>query len=72
MIVWGGAQFVGGTTPFQTGGIYESATDSWTETSIFNAPTPRYQHVSVWTGKAMLVWGGTGDTGQVNTGGSSR
>jgi N-acetylneuraminic acid mutarotase len=33
-------------------------TDTWTPTSITNAPTERYVHTAVWTGSEMIVWGG--------------
>jgi hypothetical protein len=52
MIVWAG----GGNT----GGRYAVAGDTWTPTSIgANVPTPRYQHSAVWTGREMIVWGGS-------------
>jgi N-acetylneuraminic acid mutarotase len=52
MIVWGG-----GT---ETGGRYDPATDSWTPTR-FDADTPsgRLGHTAVWTGREMIVWGGS-------------
>ena len=34
--------------------------DSWTATSIINAPSGRYLHTAVWTGTEMIVWGGFG------------
>jgi N-acetylneuraminic acid mutarotase len=43
--------------------------DTWTATSTTNAPTARQQHTAVWTGSEMIVWGGFGSTGYVNTGG---
>jgi len=44
--------------------------DTWTDTSIANAPEGRYLHTAVWTGSEMIVWGGdnTGGEGR-NTGG---
>ena len=32
--------------------------DSWTATSITNAPNGRYEHTAIWTGSEMIVWGG--------------
>jgi len=32
--------------------------DSWTATSLTNAPTGRLGHTAVWTGSEMIVWGG--------------
>lgn len=57
MIVWGGMN-LGAQTYFNTGGVYDPATDSWTPTSTAGAPTPRRFHTAVWTGSRMLVWGG--------------
>ena len=69
MIVWGGN---GGCANFMcvrnTGGRYNPTTDSWSETSLTNAPSERVFHTSVWTGGEMIVWGGTG-LYDFNTGG---
>src|SRR5205807_8302506 len=44
--------------------------DTWTATSLTNAPTARYGHTAVWTGSEMIVWGGTqGGVVYLNTGG---
>ena len=32
--------------------------DTWTATSITNAPAARVDHTAVWTGSEMIVWGG--------------
>ena len=64
MIVWGGA-----ICPFpaclrlNTGGRYIPGIDSWTATSIANAPDARTGHTAVWTGTEMVVWGGLGPNG---------
>jgi N-acetylneuraminic acid mutarotase len=45
--------------------------DTWTPTSLTNAPDGRTDHTAVWTGSEMIVWGGNrggGFTG-LNTGG---
>ena len=34
--------------------------DTWTATSIINAPVERWLHTAVWTGSEMIVWGGWG------------
>ena len=50
-----------------TGGC---ADDTWTATSLVNAPTARSSHTAVWTGTEMIVWGGGDSNGNVfNTGG---
>jgi N-acetylneuraminic acid mutarotase len=70
LIVWGGwgGSFVDNV--FNTGGRYNPQTDTWTATSLTNAPTPRTEASAVWTGSEMIVWGG-GDAGftRLNTGG---
>src|SRR6266487_475573 len=43
--------------------------DTWTPTSITNAPTARDGHTAVWTGSEMIVWGGLSGTSFFNTGG---
>ena len=68
MIVWGG---YGDTSPFyfNTGGKYNPITNSWTATSITNAPSARDFHTAVWTGSEMIAWGGFNGTVSLNTGG---
>src|SRR2546421_3276460 len=51
-----------------TGGRYNPKTDSWTGMSTGNTPDSRAFHTAVWTGKDMIVWGGTGQF-PMNTGG---
>jgi hypothetical protein len=43
--------------------------DTWTATSITNAPAGRIRHAAVWTGSEMIVWGGADSSNQFNTGG---
>jgi galactose oxidase-like protein len=43
--------------------------DTWTSTSTTNAPPARVAHTAVWTGSEMIVWGGQGQPGPLNTGG---
>jgi N-acetylneuraminic acid mutarotase len=69
MIVWGGIAFGIPPTYFNTGGRYSPITDSWIATSPTNAPTGRFRHTAVWSGSKMIVWGGFGQTGTLNTGG---
>ena len=43
--------------------------DTWTATSVTNAPTARWSHTAVWTGTEMIVWGGSvADNNDFNTG----
>src|SRR5438067_6803333 len=43
--------------------------DTWTATSTTSAPAARELHTAVWTGSEMIVWGGLGSGGRLNTGG---
>ena len=43
--------------------------DTWTATTINNAPSGRVRHTAIWTGSEMIVWGGFSAPNQVNTGG---
>ncbi len=69
MIVWGGfwGPFNNGGN-LDTGARYNPATDNWTATSTTNPPTARRDHMAVWTGSEMIIWGGFG-TGAFVTGG---
>ena len=45
--------------------------DAWEPVGKKDAPSPRYQHVAVWTGSKMVVWGGLDNqspTGSTATG----
>ena len=58
MVVWGGLDgaFV------NTGGRYNPANNTWTNTATASAPAVRSGAAAVWTGTEMLVWGGVGGT----------
>ena len=56
MIVWGGSE----RCDLNTGGRYNPTVDTWTATTIINAPMPD-DHTAVWTGSEMIVWGGHDD-----------
>ena len=75
MIIWGGS-LGSAFSELNTGGRYDSATDTWTATSTEGAPSARTGHTAVWTGREMIIWGahrdGGGDGcsfGYCNTGG---
>jgi len=68
MIVWGGSPD-GGFSYLNTGGRYNSGTDSWTPTSTTNAPTARDYDTAIWTASEMIVWGGFDGNNDLNTGG---
>ena len=63
MIVWGGGALN------NTGGRYNPSTDTWTPTSLTNAPSGRSNHTAVWTGTEMIVWGGSDGFNFLDTGG---
>ncbi len=56
MIVWGGRFF--GEPLLNNGGRYDPLLDSWTPTTLTDAPFGRSNHTAVWTGEEMIVWGG--------------
>ena len=71
MVVWGGYNFQQGEF-FNTGGRYNPSTDDWIATTTINAPSPReisQTTGAVWTGTAMIVWGGFNGNFLLNTGG---
>ncbi len=43
--------------------------DTWTPTTLTNAPDLRSRHTAVWTGSEMIIWGGANAIGRLNTGG---
>ncbi len=69
MIVWGGVTASGETN---TGGILDVCDSSWTptDTSDADCPSARANQTAVWTGKAMLVWGGSDGSTALNDGGA--
>ena len=58
MILWGGyyRDVNGNPHYFSTGGRYSPSGDSWVATPLWGAP--RAAHTAVWTGSAMLIFGG--------------
>jgi hypothetical protein len=43
---------------FGDGALYDPAADRWTPVSHSGAPTARRNHLMVWTGTRVLIWGG--------------
>jgi N-acetylneuraminic acid mutarotase len=58
MIVWGG-QIDADVAAVRDGALYDPSTDTWSPTSMAGAPLGRTGHTAVWTGKEMIVWGGS-------------
>jgi hypothetical protein len=54
------------TLPIISDTASECSDNTWTTTSVVNAPYARAFHTAVWTGVEMIVWGGGGGS---NTGG---
>lgn len=68
MIVWGGvSQF---NQRLNTGGKYDPGTDTWepTKNSGAGVPTERLNHIAVWAGDRMIIWGGDSTQDSTNTG----
>jgi len=66
MIIWGGTN---GTQYFNSGGVYDPATDSWSATSQgAGCPTNRIDHAAIWSRNRMFIWGGWNGTTNYNTG----
>ena len=61
MIIWGGRANFFAFNHNADGGRYDPARDRWTSMSQVNAPSPRSQFSTVWTGSKMIVWGGMSD-----------
>ncbi|MGH9039741.1 MAG: Kelch repeat-containing protein, partial [Acidimicrobiia bacterium] len=58
MIVWGGAERAGNAPIYlEDGAAYDPAADKW-RTLPVSPLGARADHVAVWTGKEMLIWGG--------------
>jgi N-acetylneuraminic acid mutarotase len=64
MIIWGGIGCAtapdGGAVICNDGGRYDPALDKWSSTGSMGAPSARVGHTSVWSGKQLLIWGGSG------------
>jgi N-acetylneuraminic acid mutarotase len=58
MIIWGGIRENSNSDGLRTGGRYDPTIDRWLPVSLTNAPAGRSEHVAVWTGSEMLIWGG--------------
>jgi hypothetical protein len=65
MIIWGGYN---GST-LNDGAVYDPVGNSWTRMAGNGAPSPRGLLAAIWTGTAMLVWGGTDGPHFFNDGG---
>ncbi len=71
MLVWNNGDGNNGNSLAlsNTGKIYHSATNTWTDISVLNAPDARHSSLAAWTGKEVVIWGGNDDLGNLITGG---
>jgi hypothetical protein len=60
MIIWGGYGNVPlkGISALSTGARYNPVSDTWSDLTTFQAPSPRSGHSAVWAGDEMIIWGG--------------
>lgn len=59
MLVWGGTVGTAWhTADLADGAAYNPSTDGWTALPAIGAPTARFSHSAIWTGREMLIWGG--------------
>jgi hypothetical protein len=63
MIIWGGRRNFFAFNHSTDGARYNPRQDRWSPISTLNAPSPRSQFATIWTGSEMIVWGGWGDGG---------
>ena len=72
MLVWGGclAYTLGRcSTVSASGGRYNPVTNTWAGIASQSAPSARYYHTAVWSGNAMVIWGGCSGAQCYNAGG---
>ena len=72
LVVWGGREENGSSTPgnfLNDGARYDLASDTWTPITTTQAAAARANHVAVWTGSVMIVWGGEDGSGLRSDGG---
>ena len=65
MFVWGGGNAAG---LLNDGAVYDPGNEQWTGLSLANPPEARTGALAVWTGNRVLIWGGEGASGSLNSG----
>lgn len=74
MIIWGGRSLIWSGPSYEyknwaDGGRYNVTSNLWEAIWKDNlSPAGRYDHVAVWTGTEMIIWGGQGDTASLGDG----
>ena len=70
VVIWGGYDQDSGGNFYDTGKRFDPVTNAWLkDLPTQGAPSARMRHRAVWTGSKMIVWGGEGPDGALNTGG---
>jgi N-acetylneuraminic acid mutarotase len=72
LITWGGWKIGGSHTYYDTGGVYNLASNSWRATTQTGAPVARFYAGAAWTSEEMLVWGGWSDTSSAHESSGAR
>jgi N-acetylneuraminic acid mutarotase len=67
MLIWGGHS---SGQIFNNGALYNPHSDHWSSLNTPNPPPGSFGATVVWTGSRAIVWGGTGNSGPVNSGGA--
>ena len=67
MVVWGGTDRPALASVLNDGGAFDPATGNWTNINP-DVLAGREKHTAVWTGSAMIVWGGRDNTIDYNNG----
>ena len=72
MIIWGGSYYDGAANHmFANGARYNAASNAWTTINTNGAPSPR-NPAAVWTGREMIIWGGSDTVNQGGLGNGAR
>jgi N-acetylneuraminic acid mutarotase len=68
MVVFGGTN-TGFTGFYDSGGVYDPETNTWSPMTTQLGATGRFDHAMVWTGYEVIIWSGEISSGLTNTGG---
>ena len=67
MVIWGGYE---GWNYLNTGAIYYINSNSWKTMTTMNAPNGSVEHIAIWAGPLMMIWGGLDSIGIYDSGGA--